>query len=803
MLEDARKKGASVFVYLIFSLLIVIFVINFGPQGGQGGGCDQSSSQIISVDGEDVTQSSYHVAYANPYNRGTSKQRTYIALETLIRRELLAQEAEQRGLRVTDEMVMDEIKKGYFFLGGQRAQIQGIFDEDGFWNGNAFRNWVGQLNVSRNSYIQEQERGMLAGLMSQLLADTVQVSRDEALAHFLFENNTVEYDVVAFRPETYRAAMKLTDADVDRFLATHGADVEARYKADERTYKGVKPQLHLRQIFIEAPTAPESAAAAPAPEPGSDAAGSAAAGSAADSAAAGSAAAGSAAAPAAGSAAPDTAQDPAPAPAATDAEAKKKADEAKKKLEDAKKKLEAVRTAAAKDKQKFIDAAKKLNTEEAMKNSAGDLGWRTAESAMLGDKALTDAVKSLKPGEMTPVITTDRGAFLILAEEQREGDLTFDQVKHEIAREMALDVWSKEAAKRAALSALDKARAGTGMSLDQLYEKQQQAPANPGIDIQQILNDPNIPPEQKQKILEMLLKSQGQQGSLEWESEDVPAGWKAQADGAGGSAAAPATKPAAPAAKPAAPADKPAAPAAKTADKPAAPATKTTDKPAAPATKTASPAGTSAPADKAAADKPAAGSAPADKAAAGSTPAAGSAPADKTAAGSAAAGSADAPAAGTPAPSEAAPAPIVASSDKLPEFGEIKKPTVTRFGPAPRASSMPGIGANKQAAAALFDELSPGMLAKQVYEGDDGFVVMQLINRNEPKVEEFDKQADRMIEELRAERAQAFVEQWLKDRCEKLAKEDKIKPNPGLIRDTDEAGNVLPTTGYRPCMSFQ
>ena len=45
----------------------------------------------------------------------------------------------------------------------------------------------------------------------------------------------MQYDVVAFRPEPYAAAMKLTDADVERFLATHGAEVEARYKADERT----------------------------------------------------------------------------------------------------------------------------------------------------------------------------------------------------------------------------------------------------------------------------------------------------------------------------------------------------------------------------------------------------------------------------------------------------------------------------------------------------------------------------------------------------------------------------------------
>src|SRR5262245_33064829 len=142
MLEDARKKGASVFVYLIFCLLIVIFVINFGPQGGQEGGCRGASNSRISVDGKDTTETSWHVAYQNPYNSGKGRNRTYAALETLITRELLAQEADRRGLRVTDDMVMDEIKKGRFFFAGQRLTIPGIFD-DGLWVQQVFKNWVG------------------------------------------------------------------------------------------------------------------------------------------------------------------------------------------------------------------------------------------------------------------------------------------------------------------------------------------------------------------------------------------------------------------------------------------------------------------------------------------------------------------------------------------------------------------------------------------------------------------------------------------------------------------------------------
>ena len=43
MLEQMRRQGASIFIYLIFTLLIVIFVINFAPSRQRGdleGGCE-------------------------------------------------------------------------------------------------------------------------------------------------------------------------------------------------------------------------------------------------------------------------------------------------------------------------------------------------------------------------------------------------------------------------------------------------------------------------------------------------------------------------------------------------------------------------------------------------------------------------------------------------------------------------------------------------------------------------------------------------------------------------------------------
>jgi parvulin-like peptidyl-prolyl isomerase len=643
MLDTLRKSGASVFIYLIFGLLIVIFVINFAPNAGQGGGgCMGGGSTPITVNGEKSNLTAYKIAYSgNQYN---GRQKVYLALELLIRKELLAQEAEKRGIRVTGDLVDEEIKKGSFFLGGNRIQAGYWLDDiDGqkFFNYGKLKGWVGNLNVSMGSYRDEQARSMQASMMADILRDSVTVSREEAKANYLFEHTTAAYDVVAFEPSAYRDAMRLTDADIARFLSTHEAEVKKKFADEERTYKATKPALKLRSIFIAA-------------------------------------------------------HKPEAAPATPDGAEKKPATPT---IDEAKAKLETARTAIAGNKQKFADAAKQLASNEAAKANGGDLGWRSVENPQLGDKAVNEAVKALKPGEMTPVITTDSGAWLVIAEEKREGDLTFDQVKNEIAVELAKDVWSKEAAKRAALDALK--TAGEGKSLEQLF------PPSVEDQIKQ-----QIPPEMFNK-----------QGAIVPVVKDELAAWKADDTG---SAAAEAG-------------------------------------------------------DKA----PAAGSAAA--------PAAGSATATGSAAG--------APEAAPPAP--AAPSTeIVASNDVLPAFGEIKKPSVTSYGPVPRMKELPALGGDKDAINAVFDELSDGMIAKRVYEHNGTFLVLQLKAKAQPKVEEFDKVADQEINELRQLRGYFALESWLKDRCVTLAKDGKIKPMADLIRESDDAGKTLPVV-YQPCMTFR
>ncbi|HEY4239943.1 MAG TPA: peptidylprolyl isomerase [Kofleriaceae bacterium] len=662
-----RRSGASIFVYLIFGLLIIIFVINFAPNTGRssGSGCGITSNTAMTIDGEKASKNSFLIAFNANQANGTQKR--YLALDILLRRELLAQAAEAHGIKVDGDMVLEEIKKGTFFFGGLRENLgPRLFDQmdngTKIWNYKKYKGWVSGLNVTPGQYQEDQIRGMEAALMSEMLEGSARVSREEARTSWETEHDTATYEVVAFQPGAYRATMRLTDADIARFLTTHAAEVDARYKADAVTYKGVKPQVRIREIFLPKAKKDEGAAM------GSGSA--------------------------AGSAAPTP-----PTPPAPTADLDKV-------------KLEAARVAIAAGKQTFAAACKDLCPDDADKISGGQLGWRSVDSPQLGDKAVNDAIKTLAPGAMTPVITTDNGNYLVMIEAKRDGDLTFDQVKTEIAESLARDVWSKEAAKRAAIAALAEAKS-SGKALVQLFDRA--APEPGGMQ--------NLTPEQLEQLKQMMQQQQGaggdDSGAIIYDLPYQHVAWYADKDGSG-SAAAPAAAPAAPAAAAAHAAPAAAAPAA-------------------------------------------------------------------------------APAA--PAPVAAGAAPLAASTDTLPAFGDVPKPKVESEGPVPRRNKLPGLGAAKDAAAAVFDQLANGALAPTVFEADGNYVLVQLDERKKPELAEFDKVADQEIAELREARGRMIVREYLLQRCDELNKANRIKPAADLLSDTDDSGKPVPST-YRPCMYF-
>lgn len=96
----------------------------------------------------------------------------------------------------------------------------------------------------------------------------------------------------------------------------------------------------------------------------------------------------------------------------------------------------------------MASVAEELSDDEGSKALGGDLGLLPVEEVAV---ALRDAVAPLAPGELAPVVESDRGFHVVRLEERRAAETrTLDEVRSEIARELYRqglgDQWAQETA---------------------------------------------------------------------------------------------------------------------------------------------------------------------------------------------------------------------------------------------------------------------------------------------------------------------------------------------------------------------
>jgi len=89
-----------------------------------------------------------------------------------------------------------------------------------------------------------------------------------------------------------------------------------------------------------------------------------------------------------------------------------------------------------------------------------------------------------------------------------------------------------------------------------------------------------------------------------------------------------------------------------------------------------------------------------------------------------------------------------------------------------------------------------------VFDADGTYTVVQLVEKSQAKIEDFDKEAEQILADMRDARGRALVTDWLKTRCKELDEAGKIKPMADLIAESDDKGKPLPRV-YRPCMTLR
>ena len=655
MLETLRRHSRNVLIYLIFGILIAVFIISFGPQAGQGRGCaTPGSGWVAKVGTKEIGESSWRFALLST-PAGTSTG------------------ARARASRVR-EMVMDELIKRELLAGAAEASGFRIADsevEDRIARGEIYV--MGYPVEGKNIYMKDGKY-----FDDKLLEQFVKGRGLPTLNHFVEEQRR---EMLAERMrELLRASVRVAPEEVEEAYRQQNTKVSVEYVKFE-------PFKYTRDVSIT--------------------------------------------------------------PAEADAFAKQKEDVLKKKFEaqkasftglpkqarirqiyvrsetpspegegattqpatppagnaQAKARAEAA-LARLKGGADFMEIAKEASEQDRLALPV----WRSIPSL---PKELREAVDKLKPGELSHVIDTPQGYYIVKVEGRREGDQKYEDVRRDLAEEMLRDERARELAKKDAEEALAKAKAGT--PLDQQFERQK--PVDEGEDLPFPMPQ-MLPPG------------------------ETPAPTPTPAPGA------PATPPAKTPATPPAP---PAPPAKTPATQPTQQGFYDSD-------------GTFWEYAEAEVKKPG--------------PAL--------------------PVAATPPAKSGAAKP----SDR-PKVMTIEE--LTRNG-----NKLAGLGESAELAKALFQQLKPGQLGPKVYQVElvkDRFdyVVVKLITREEPKMDEFAKKKETLAADFSLVKSYRLLDEWTAHKCRDTKERGEIDVNQQFVDygEVDDKTGKARHTAYQPCATEQ
>lgn len=254
MLEKMRESSRSGLTMVIFAIIMVVFAISFGaPMDG----CQQSSGpkRAATVHGEDLMTDEVNIIY-NRYG-GQTKNLTEEdlareqskALKALVLIHLLAEQAEEMGLRVGE----DELKR-YILSPLRNAEFQALYGRNGKFDPGYYKRYVEyQLRVSQNKYEEFKKKELLAKKLLELAEMQVGLLPGEIDALKNLRQTTVNLEYVKLSPAVLKSQVTMTDEELETFIQENKAKIEQDYAARKEAEYTTPAQIRVRRIYILKP----------------------------------------------------------------------------------------------------------------------------------------------------------------------------------------------------------------------------------------------------------------------------------------------------------------------------------------------------------------------------------------------------------------------------------------------------------------------------------------------------------------------------------------------------------------------
>ena len=269
MLDKLRANKGGLVTWIFLLAIIAVFVLYFGPgsfanvEGGSGCGAAQAS-YAARVTGKTILAGDlqrqlsqlrrmFQQQTGQPITREMMEQYglASVALEQVVGRELVVQEARRRGLRVTDEEITRTVHASPEFQAGGKFQYP-LYER-------ATRSSFG----SPARYEDLLREDLLHQKMLAALRETVKVSDAEIRSAWQTEKDRASLSYLRIPLEAARAEARPTDAEVKAFAAAQGGRIEKFYAENASRYdtqKKVRARHVLARVPAGAPASEEEAA---------------------------------------------------------------------------------------------------------------------------------------------------------------------------------------------------------------------------------------------------------------------------------------------------------------------------------------------------------------------------------------------------------------------------------------------------------------------------------------------------------------------------------------------------------------
>jgi len=251
MLDYMRKKNASIFTYIMLGGICFVFALNFGP--GSGSCTPGENDYAAIVNNETISQRDFSVVYGR---RIEQLRRTFqqtggtldpemiarLGLKTqvidgLIEGKLLAQEADRRGFRVSNDALLDYVNKNFGLENVSADQ----------WE--AFVNNVYQTTARR--FEETVRKDLLGQKLRESITDNITISDQELKSSYTREFDRAMVNYVRFNMNTL-AQPEPNPEEIAALMAETGDHLQKRYEKDINRYKTGK-RVKVRQILKKLP----------------------------------------------------------------------------------------------------------------------------------------------------------------------------------------------------------------------------------------------------------------------------------------------------------------------------------------------------------------------------------------------------------------------------------------------------------------------------------------------------------------------------------------------------------------------